>query len=532
LAEVAEAQQKADQARRLHQRALVLSLDPHNADVLKAFGLFEWRQSRPADAADLLARSLKLQNQFWGPSTSAADTANALGHIALAQGRLEEALRRFQEAASTSTQIALTGADDPMFHQRDGDYIARQKRLFEDVVAGALQLAERSSGDHQRLAAESFTAAQWAERTSAAAAISRMAARIATHDAELSGLVREFDGLLAERQQLEKQLLTRLAAQDMPAANAARSRIAAAEARARAVQSSLSARFPKYAALAYPQPASLPETQALLADNEALVQFLFTEDDGYAWGLTHDRTLAVHLPVGGKWVAEHVAILRCGLDDGEWRLSAGRWVAENERCAGLEGERNAWKQLPFKSEVAHELYVALFGRLEPLIAGRSLMVVPAGALSALPLHVLVTSPPPASTDYRSVAWLVKRQSLSVLPSAAALGALRRSRQALAPAPRPFLGIGNPLLTGLDSVPEDARRAALAQRKQDCAPSPPRTLTASLKSTSGMRALLRGGTADVAAIRVAIPLPETADELCAVARTLGAEPADVLLGARA
>jgi CHAT domain-containing protein len=48
----------------------------------------------------------------------------------------------------------------------------------------------------------------------------------------------------------------------------------------------------------------------------------------------------------------------------------------------------------------------------------------------------------------------------------------------------------------------------------------------------MRALLRGETADVEAIRSAAPLPETADELCAVGRTLGADRQEILLGARA
>ena len=44
--------------------------------------------------------------------------------------------------------------------------------------------------------------------------------------------------------------------------------------------------------------------------------------------------------------------------------------------------------------------------------------------------------------------------------------------------------------------------------------------------------LRGGLADVAQIRFQVPLPETADELCAVARDLGVGDEDIRLGARA
>src|SRR5262249_18532286 len=43
---------------------------------------------------------------------------------------------------------------------------------------------------------------------------------------------------------------------------------------------------------------------------------------------------------------------------------------------------------------------------------------------------------------------------------------------------------------------------------------------------------RGGLSDVAEIRALMPLPETADELCAVARNLAAPTGDVYLGNRA
>jgi CHAT domain-containing protein len=43
---------------------------------------------------------------------------------------------------------------------------------------------------------------------------------------------------------------------------------------------------------------------------------------------------------------------------------------------------------------------------------------------------------------------------------------------------------------------------------------------------------RGGLADVATILSQVPLPETADELCAVGRDLGVPDSDIWLGARA
>jgi CHAT domain-containing protein len=50
---------------------------------------------------------------------------------------------------------------------------------------------------------------------------------------------------------------------------------------------------------------------------------------------------------------------------------------------------------------------------------------------------------------------------------------------------------------------------------------------------GVRAMaLRQGLADLALIRQQIPLPETADELCAVARDINADATEMRLGARA
>jgi CHAT domain len=71
-----------------------------------------------------------------------------------------------------------------------------------------------------------------------------------------------------------------------------------------------------------------------------------------------------------------------------------------------------------------------------------LLVVPTGALTSLPFHLLVTEKPstpvPQVEDiatYRDAAWLVKRQAVTVLPSVVSLQALRvfaRNEQAAKP----------------------------------------------------------------------------------------------------
>ena len=72
----------------------------------------------------------------------------------------------------------------------------------------------------------------------------------------------------------------------------------------------------------------------------------------------------------------------------------------------------------FDLALANELYVALLGPVEALIKDkRSLLVVPSGALTALPFHLLVTEKPRAAIPdtlegYRDAAWLLQRQAVS------------------------------------------------------------------------------------------------------------------------
>src|SRR5205823_5538402 len=125
----------------------------------------------------------------------------------------------------------------------------------------------------------------------------------------------------------------------------------------------------------------------------------------------------------------------------------------------------------------------------------------------LPLGILVTKAPerdPQSpADHRNIAWLARDYALTVLPAVTSLRALRQPTK-IASAEDPFLGIGNPVL---DGKPGSERSVRLAS-------------------------LFRGALANVEDLRKLEALPETADELRAIAKTLGAGDEDLLLGKRA
>lgn len=131
---------------------------------------------------------------------------------------------------------------------------------------------------------------------------------------------------------------------------------------------------------------------------------------------------------------------------------------------------------------------------------------------------------------KKVNWLAREHAITVLPAVSSLKALRQYAKQ-SHASDPYIGFGDPLLDGDPAKYEgDAERARLARERQ-CGS----TRVASIVVLRGVpRPILRGPDGiSVADIRRQLPLPETADEVCDVARDLGVDPAThAFIGAKA
>jgi CHAT domain-containing protein len=242
--------------------------------------------------------------------------------------------------------------------------------------------------------------------------------------------------------------------------------------------------FPAYGELSNPKPLRAEAAQALLASDEALLVYLATDQATWLWVLRRDKIALYRIETGAKALAREVKSLRERLDP-----------ELNKNLA------------PFPAARAYALYQRIVSPAEPLLAGvRHLLIVPDGALQSLPLGVLVTQPsehdPKTLADHRDIAWLARDYAVTVLPSLSALQGLPQSATSEHPS-APFLGVGNPVLTGSLS---------------------------NMKPT--LVSLFGGAVADADKVRVLPPLPETADELRGIAEKLGATEGDLLLGERA
>jgi CHAT domain-containing protein len=304
--------------------------------------------------------------------------------------------------------------------------------------------------------------------------------------------------------------------QEQARIDALRRKIAETEGRLKAVVARIDNEFPDYTALAHPKPLTAEEAQRLLGADEALVFFLAGANESYVFALTREDFKWGTISLGEKNMASRVAAFRRGLDVDELTKSVSMGKAQL-----------------FDLAAAHELYVALFGPVEALIKDKPLLlIVPSGPLTALPFHLLVTQKPPVAvpespSQYRDAGWLLKRHAISVLPSVASLKALRQFAKTSS-APKSYVAFGNPLLLGPDGSDTGA------WDRQQCPKDAPRVAVATRTATPlpGISALFRGNLADVAEVQKLTALPETADELCAVARQLGVPESEIWLGKRA
>ena len=181
-------------------------------------------------------------------------------------------------------------------------------------------------------------------------------------------------------------------------------------------------------------PLSVEEVQSRLEPDEALALFLDTgaldptPEETFIWVVTRTDLRWVRSGWGTAAMAREVQALRCGLDAAAW---------DGPRCAQLTGQsytgadREAGKPPPFDHARAHKLYLSLFGQVEDLIKGKTLLLAPSGPLSQLPFKSLVTALPAGAGD-NPTAWLSRDHTLTVLPAVSSLTV----RGGATPAPQP------------------------------------------------------------------------------------------------
>jgi CHAT domain-containing protein len=450
---------------------------------------------RFAEAETLAARAAAIRERVLGPDH--VRLGWALWRLSVSQfrqGKLDEAL-----ASARQTTALYRGRAERAQNDRSESGLSEKGMVrgsFVDHVAFAHAVREKSAaGERDALLAEAFEVAQVAQATGTEAAVARMAARFASGSDELAGVVRaREDALEAWRTADEKLLrLSGRAAAERSAAEERKLRadLAALDGRIKQLDARIAREFPEYGTLSTPQPMALAEARGLLRADEAMLLWLTGSGATYAFVLRPDRASLFRIEINQRQLAEAVRALRATLDP-----------------AGVSSLADV---PPFVTTRAYQLYRLMFAPAEPMLEGvRNIFIVADGPMQSLPVGVLVTDPPgPPLRDFashQSVPWLAKRYATTVLPTASSLKSLRRfAAAAVAGAREPFFGVGNPQLNGQAGATRGINTAQM---------------------------YTRGIGVNVDAVRSLPPLPETADELRAMARAMNVPDANLLLGVNA
>lgn len=525
---------------------------------------------RPAEARKEAEAALRINGKEFGETHQAyASGMQVVGRTLLVEGRLLEALAQFDRALSITartlgerhpaTAELLTAIADARFQQGEMaaslEAFRRAAQVHIDLprafahsdrpsqahgaraaFTGFLRAAwrSRSFADEARVAAlssEAFELAQHALVTAAGKALSLLAERARAEAVPaLAEAVRGKQDLNRRIARLDEKLFQTATSQATASSQQRLSEQHAERARLledlKQLELEIAQKLPSYAP---EQTVTIGELRSRwLAGDEALVLFFPTPEETFVWAVTREAARWERIDLGTMALGDLVQTLRCGLDRSAWRNDGA------ERCTKLAGgelDPSNDSPLPFRVDAAHELYRALFGGIEDVVRGKQLLIVPAGPLSQLPFHVLVTKRPAMGGNgadaLRRVAWMARRQATTVLPEVSSLPIVRRNARAKLAKPS-FIGVGNPVLDGHpERSGNDVRRRA-ARYRQDCSlPQSPEE--ALLRHAEHFRVVSLGATATTAEIRRWDPVPETARLLCDIAGKSSFESTVILLG---
>jgi CHAT domain-containing protein len=392
--------------------------------------------------------------------------------------------------------------------ENDTTSIKQQQRmtfLLESYLASLAHTAKTDPTQAASAAAQAFQIADIARGSGVQRALTASAARASIKDPQLAGLARQEQDLQRRINTLS-ELLTGLrsasADQQLPAVQGKiRSDIEVFKAQRESLKKEIERKFPEYAELVEPKPATIERTQRLLKLDEVLVSWYFAENVGYVWAISKQGIPQFsQLPIGRKQMAKQVAQLRKALDPG---------VSTIDEIP------------PFDVVLAHKLYQEILAPVEASFKGKKVMlVVPHAELGQLPISLLVTQTtaqptkvgPVAFVGYKSVPWLTRDIAVAQIPSVTALTALRSLPEGN-PNRKNFVGFGDPYFS--------ASQEKSAQKN-----------TPTQLATRGIPLKLRSApkTAGVSSAELALlpRLPDTSQEIEEIAKVVGAQPSDIFL----
>ena len=444
------------------------------ADALLTLGKISSAQGRLSAAETYLNAALKQRRLAKGDGLHTIEVLLALGEAYQREGLLTASIKSYREVFDLLKKLPDSAQDTIQ---------------SKDLIPYGLAVTEyaktlKDQRAVQRLFAEAFDAVKLIRPTNVERTITQTATRLASQNPEIQSLLESASQARRRRDtaNLEISFETSLPKEQRSRIVEDRlsEQIKQADTEVRRLTAQLEKQFPDYGALLKPRPFGLSELQQRLGPREGLVTFMVGRQQSFVTLIRNDGIYIGAIPEGERSLSESVTGLRRALE-----IQAG---SVND----------------FDLELAHQLYRSLFAGIEGRLDGLDhLIVAPSGPLASLPFSILITKPA-GKGRYSDASWLVNRASISHVPSLQAFFTLRTMDRTKRPSQK-ILALGNPVLTGK------------------------RTGSAANTATSALATSCRtDGPASAELVSSLTPLPDTAAEVNAVARALGAATSGTLL----
>ncbi len=368
------------------------------AQTLNNIGSIYSSLGQPQKAFDHYSQALQIY-QALSDRRGAANSLAGLARVERSRDRLDEARTHIKAALDIHESLRLKIVSQDL----RASYFASVQESYQLYIDLLMHLDERRPSD--KLVA---TALQASERARARSLLELLT------EASIE-LERGIPPALKRREQDNRDRLSWLNSQLIQARSQPspdQRRIAAlaaelkqAESEREQLETEIRRNNPKYADIYYPKPLSPEAIQAMLDDQTALLEYSLSKERSYLFVVSRNGLEGYSLPSATK-IEPLVDELRDLL-----RQTGQRGFGRYKRAA-------------------RELYELLIAPADKTIARkRNLIIIPDGRLHYLPFEALLTKQADTGgrADYRALAYLLKRWTVSYAPSASALASLRQLR---------------------------------------------------------------------------------------------------------
>jgi CHAT domain-containing protein len=460
-----------------------------------------------AAAKTIFGTQIGTRTRFWGSEYYLTKESEALAlYFSLLQSGVEAnkgPLQRFVQLIVGSANDWVDAQETPQFGVRP---------VLQQLLDYLAQTAASGRAPDPELVALGFRVTEWLKLNASQGALLEGAAKLAAREEPLRLLVEKEQELKRERSEsLVRIVRLEGAAQKLGSAEkpddkdkqkalaeqldrtqkqlaAAQQGLRRREGELRQVRQQISARYPAYREMVNPVVPEWREVGRLLKSGECYLSMLTVPQGSLVWGIgSGGQTHFASTSIPRAQTLELVQRFRKHLD-------------RTDPPAGIEAAS-------FDMDAASRLFTQVTGgRNAWLDACKSLVIAPDALLGRVPFAALVVDP---TGNGGKPVWLADRWASSGVPGVSSFKLLRERQ--FTPATQAFLGVGDPVFQP-GNVPAAAPRRGVVRAM-----------------LPAQRANSRLSQFNYALVP---PLPETAEELRAVAQALRASNDDLWLGTKA